>query len=108
MGAILTTSSTLNCPHGGTVTASPGSAHTKAGSAILRSSDSFVIGACSFQISGAPHPCTSVKWIVTAMKVKDGGDPVLTDASVGLCVAGDQAPQGAVLISPDQTKAKAL
>ena len=38
----------------------------------------------------------------------DGGDFVLDEASVGLCVAGDQAPQGAVLILATQPQVSGL
>ncbi len=49
-----------------------------------------------------------MNWIVTAAKVTHGGDPVLTEASVGLCIAADQAPQGVVLITATQALASGL
>jgi hypothetical protein len=39
-----------------------------------------------------------VQWVQTALRSKAIGDFTLTEASVGLCVAPDQAPQGTVLI----------
>ncbi len=108
MPALLTASSTLQCPHGGTVTASPGSTKAQVDAAVLRGSDTFSIAGCAFSLPSGPHPCTSVNWIVTAAKVTHGGDPVLTEASVGLCIAADQAPQGVVLITATQALASGL
>jgi hypothetical protein len=102
MPALLTSASTMMCPHGGSVIAAPGSARADAGAPILRASDSFTIAGCSFAPGGTLHPCVSVNWQVTATNVKHGGDVVLNESSVGLCIAGDQAPQGTVLISGTQ------
>jgi hypothetical protein len=102
MPALLTAASTLMCPHGGTVIATPSSTRAAAGSPILRGSDTFTIAGCTFQVSGAPNPCVSVSWVQTASRVQHAGDFVLNEASVGLCLAGDQAPQGTVLIAATQ------
>jgi hypothetical protein len=102
MPALLTTDSIMLCPHGGTVIATPGSTRASAGAPVLRGSDTFTIVGCPFPPTGPPHPCVSVNWDVTAQRVKHGGDFVLNEASVGLCVAGDKATQGAVLITATQ------
>jgi hypothetical protein len=102
MPALLTVASTMICPHGGTVIATPGSPRAQARSPILRGSDTFVIVGCSFNVAGAPNPCVSVRWVQTATRVKHGGDLVLNEASVGLCLSGTQAPQGTVLIAATQ------
>ena len=104
MPALLTVASSMMCPHGGTVTATPGSTRASAGAPVLRGSDTFVIAGCTFQISGAPSPCVSVNWVQTATRVKHGGDFVLNQASVGLCQAATQAPQGTVLIAATQAQ----
>ena len=104
MPALLTTASVLICPHGGSVIATPGSTRASAGAPILRGSDSFTIAGCSFAPGGALHPCVSVNWIVTATRVRHGGDFVLNQSSVGLCIAADQTPQGAVLINSTQAQ----
>jgi hypothetical protein len=108
MPALLTAASTMMCPHGGTVIATPGSSAASAGAPILRGSDSFTIAGCAFVIAGAPHPCVSVNWVQTATRVKHGGDLVLNQASLGLCIAGDQAPQGTVLITATQPQVSGL
>jgi hypothetical protein len=106
MPALLTVASTLMCPHGGTITASPGATKATADAVVLRASDSFSIAGCGFNVSGAAQPCTAVQWISTAQKVQHGGDFVLTEASVGLCLG--PAPQGTVLVAATQSKVSGL
>jgi len=108
MGNLLTTASSLLCPHGGTVSAVSANTRAKAGDFVLRSSDTFTIAGCPFTLPSGPHPCMTVQWIVAALRTKVLGDPVLTSDSVGLCNAADQAPQGTVLINSTQTKASGL
>ena len=108
MPPLLTVASTLTCPHGGMVTATPGSVRAQAASPILRSSDTFVIAGCVFNVAGAPHPCVSVNWVQAATRVQHGGDFVLNQSSVGLCVAADQTPQGPVVIAETQASVSGL
>jgi hypothetical protein len=108
MPALLTTATTMNCPHGGIVTATSGSTRATADAAILRGSDSFTIAGCTFAPGGVAHPCVSVQWVQTAQRVWHGGDLVLNEASVGLCLAGDQSPQGPVTISSTQQQVSGL
>jgi hypothetical protein len=108
MPALLTAASTLMCPHGGTVVATPGSTKAMADAPVLRGSDTFVIAGCPLVIATVPHPCVSINWMQTATRVKHGGDFALNEASVGLCVAADQTPQGAVVIAATQAKVSGL
>ena len=95
----------MMCPHGGTVTATTGNTRAKAaGAFLLRASDTFTIAGCALNIAGAPHPCVQVRWVQPALQGKAGGDFLLNEASVGLCVAPDQAVQGTVLILATQPK----
>jgi hypothetical protein len=103
MPYLLTTSSALMCPHGGTVTVTTSNTKAQAGGAfLLRASDVFTIAGCAFNIGGVPHPCVQVQWVVPAAKSKAAGDFTLTEASDGLCVAADKAVQGTVLILTTQ------
>ena len=108
MAQLLTTASTMMCPHGGQVQAVSSNARAKAGAPILRSSDTFTIAGCPLNISGAPHPCVTVQWVKSNIRSKAVGDFMLASDSVGLCLAGDQAPQGTVIISSTQAKASGL
>ncbi|MBM4318416.1 MAG: hypothetical protein FJ125_00280 [Deltaproteobacteria bacterium] len=109
MGAFLTTASTLQCPHGGSVQLS--SSNTRAladGAAILRAGDTFTISGCPFMIGSSSHPCVRVQWVVTAQRNQAAGDRALTEDSVGLCLAADSAPQGTVIVASTQRKAAGL
>jgi hypothetical protein len=106
MGRLLTTASTLQCPHGGAVSIASSNAHAKAdGAFIARASDTFTVGGCPFTLV-APHPCAQVQWITSALRVRAAEDSALTEESVGLCLAADGAPQGAVLVVDAQTEAQ--
>jgi hypothetical protein len=107
MSDVLTAASTMMCPHGGTVMPVPGSTRAIAGAPILRSSDTCTIAGCAFAPGGVPSPCVTVQWTAPAARVTHGGDPVLTEASVGLCLAATQAPQGTVLIASTQAQVSA-
>ena len=109
MAGLLNTSSTLMCPHGGTVSAISSNTKTKAGgSYVLRSSDTFTIAGCPFALGPTPHPCVQVRWVQTSLKSKVVSDSTLTASSVGLCVAADQAVQGTVLIQTTQSQVSGL
>lgn len=100
MAALLTSSSILMCPHGGTVSAVTSNFQVKAGGDfVLRQSDTFLVAGCPFVIPpGVPQPCLQVLWVEAALQTQAVGDFVLTEESVGLCVADDLAVQGTVLI----------
>ncbi len=108
MSQLITTQSTLQCPHGGTV--SIASANTKvkaAGAPLALASDTFTISGCPFQIpvgtGSVPHPCVRVQWVVPNIKTK-AGNATLSTNSKGICLAADQAPQGEVLFVNTQTQ----
>ena len=100
MAGLLTTSSILMCPHGGTVTATTSNTKVKAGGDFaLRASDTFLIAGCPFILGLVPHPCVQVQWVQPDVQSQVVGDFTLSEQSVGLCVAADQAVQGTVLIN---------
>jgi hypothetical protein len=108
MGNYLTATSTLMCPHGGTVMPVPANAKVSlGGDPIVLATDTFPIGGCPFA-PVSPHPCVQVKWIVTALRATaDGAQPLSTD-SVGLCTAADGAVQGPVMIQATQAAVSGL
>jgi hypothetical protein len=100
----LTTADVMMCPHGGTVTLASSNARTSAGGGfVLRPGDTFTIAGCAFSTPLGPHPCVTVAWSAPAT-ARAAGDAILTQSSVGLCKAADQAVQGAVLIQKTQVK----
>lgn len=106
MPALITTASTLQCPHGGPVIGAPGSTQATADAVVLRATDTFTIAGCPFNVAGGPSPCLTVQWMSAATKVRHGGDFVLTSASVGLCIGA--APQGVVLVTATQARVSGL
>jgi hypothetical protein len=81
----VTASTTMKCPHGGSVRGTPSFVTPFGGAPLLRPSDKYVIAGC-------PHvlgPCVTVRWLTTA--------PVLDHSSVGLCLTAKGASQGQVM-----------
>lgn len=96
MANFLNASSQLMCPHGGTVSAMTQNSQAKAGGDfIVCDSDQFMIAGCPFMMGTVPHPCMQIQWLQPATMGKASQNFALLESSVGLCVAGDQAPQGA-------------
>jgi hypothetical protein len=109
MAGLLNGSSIMMCPHGGMVTAISSNTRVQAaGGFILRSSDTFIIAGCPFVLALAPHPCATVNWVQPDTRSQVVGDFTLSEESVGLCVAPDQAVQGAVLITFTQPRVSGL
>jgi hypothetical protein len=79
------------------------------GGYLARSADTFIIAGCAFTIPpGVPSPCVQVQWVQTAEESQTMGDFNLTEASVGLCLAATQAPQGPVIISATQQQVSGI
>jgi hypothetical protein len=66
--------------------------------------DQYLIAGCVFNVSGAPHPCVRVQWLVPAVRVTASLMPLILQTSVGLCLAADQAPQGPPVVSSTQPR----
>jgi hypothetical protein len=99
MGALLNRAAQLMCPHGGKVQITTTNTKTKAGGDyVVRAGDTYLITGCPFVVGIPPHPCVSIRWVVTAFQSKAVSDSCLTTDSVGLCIAADQAVQGTVTI----------
>ena len=108
MPPLLTAASTMMCPHGGTVIATPSQTKALAGGApILQASDTCVIAGCAFAPGGVPMPCVSVQWSTPAQRTQTTS-PSLHESSVGLCLAATMAPQGAVLIVATQSQGSGI
>ena len=108
MAGLLTTSSSMQCPHGGMVNVISSDTRVQAVSSfVLRSSDTFTIAACPFN-PGTPHPCVQVQWVQSSLKSQAMDDFTLTEESVGLCVAADMAVQGTVRINFTQAQGSGL
>jgi hypothetical protein len=109
MSAFLTSASVLMCPHGGSVQIVPSSTNVQfAGTPAVTASDTFIIAGCAFVIGVVPSPCVTVQWVQPATESTVGNNPTLTEASVGLCLAATQAPQGPVMIVSTQPRVSGM
>ncbi len=103
---ILTTTSTVMCPHGGM--AQLFTTNTKAfvdGAPMLLITDVHPIVGCPFT-PVAYSPCVTIRWLTAATQTLVQQVPVLLQTSVGLCLNAAQAPQGAAIVVQVQQNAK--
>jgi len=95
--------------HGGLVTVAPGSPRVLfSGMPAATMADQYAVAGCVFATGAGPHPCIQVRWLVPAARVFVNGAPVITQGSVGLGVAADQAPQGPPVVASTQPRVIAL
>ena len=105
---ILTTTSTVMCPHGGTailVTANT-EAVIDGAPALLQTDQHFIVG-CPFTPI-AYSPCVTIRWVTGATQTMVHDVPVLLQTSVGLCLNAAQLPQGTAVVVQVQQKAKGI
>lgn len=108
MMPILTTASTVMCPHGGMARLL--TSNTDAvidGAPALLQTDIHPIVGCTFT-PVAYSPCVSIRWVTGATQTAVRQVPVLLQNSVGLCLNAAQAPQGTALVVQVQQRAKGL
>lgn len=100
----------ITCMHGGMVNVVPGSPRVLlSGMPAATLADQYVVAGCIFTLPGpVAHPCVQVRWLVPALRVLANGSPLVTQGSVGLGVAADQAPQGPPVIASTQPRVIAL
>jgi hypothetical protein len=106
---LLTTTSTVMCPHGGQALLS--SSNTRAlvrGAPVLLVTDEHAIAGCAFAPGGVPTPCVKIKWLTGALQCKVDGTPALLQNSVGLTLNALQALQGTAIVVQTQTEALAV
>ncbi len=93
------------CPHAGQVsTISTNARVLVSGMPIATLADTFLVAGCAFNLSGAPHPCVKVQWLVPATRVLVNGQPVILQTSAGLCQSADQTPQGPPIVMATQPR----
>lgn len=106
---ILTTTSSVMCPHAGQ--AQLVTTNTDAivnGSSMLLQTDIHTLTGCTFAPGGVPTPCVTIRWVTGATQTQIRGVPVVLQNSVGLCLNAAQVPQGVALIVQVQTQAKGI
>ncbi|MFH0344331.1 MAG: hypothetical protein ACHBNF_19930 [Chromatiales bacterium] len=103
---ILTTTSTVMCPHAGQ--AQLVTTNTEAlidGAPAVLQTDVHPIVGCTFT-PGFYSPCVTIRWVTGATQTQIRGVPVLLQNSVGLCLNAAQAPQGVAIVAQVQQRAK--
>jgi hypothetical protein len=94
-GPLLHVGATVLCSHGGPAQFVSTNARVLVGGLpVATLADQTLVAGCAFS-PGSPHPCVRVQWLVPAARVFVNGAPALLQTSTGLCLAADQAPQGA-------------
>lgn len=109
MFPILTTVSTILCPHGGTLNLITSNTISLVdGSPMLLVIDVHPITGCPFVVGTKPQPCIVARWMVGATRTNVNYIPVLLTNSVGICFSAEQIPQGPPNIVQVQQKAKGI
>lgn len=104
---LLTTASTIQCPHGGSLTLVTTNTRVSAGARVLTVDDTHLVSGCTHQPGGTQSPCVRVTWSAGANAVSIGGSAALTRASVGSCVNAVGVSQGVAFVANTQRKAAA-
>lgn len=98
MTPILTTSSTVLCPHGGRAQLATTNTDVLIdGTLALLQTDLHPIVGCTFT-PPAIGPCVSIRWLSGSTQTRAAGVPVLLQTSVGLCLNAAQVPLGTALV----------
>jgi hypothetical protein len=104
-GELLTTQSTIQCPHGGQASLKSANSKIQADSAaVMLETDVHDVNGCSFTIGTKYSPCKKIEWKAGAGSVQVNGTAALLKSSVGLCKNGEGAPQGTAIIMNTQMK----
>lgn len=107
-GYLLHVGATAICPHGGQVSIISSNTRVLVSSQpVATQNDTYMVAGCAFTIPPAkPQPCVKVQWLVPASRVKVGGQPVILQASTGLCQSAEQIPQGPPNVLVTQLRVK--
>jgi hypothetical protein len=101
---ILDLGSTIQCPHGGQATVTPGNPRVAVGGNLaLLATDVMTIAGCTFTVGPSPVPCVTIQWSAPALAASVSKTPVLLETSVGVCLNAASAPQGLATINGIQT-----
>lgn len=105
-GFLVHVGATVACPHGGQVqVVSTNARVVVSGTPVATVADQYLVAGCAFTTPGGTfHPCVRVQWLVPAARVLVNGQPAVLQASTGLALAADQAPQGPPLVVATQPR----
>jgi hypothetical protein len=104
---LLTTASTVFCPHGATAVLSTQNARVSAGARVLLASDIHQVVGCGFVTGGERSPCMTIEWKAGARAASIGGTAPLLSSSVGVCKNDKGLDQGVAIVAATQPKVSA-
>lgn len=105
---LLTDGATITCPHAAQTNIISSNGRVKAGGqAVATLSDTYLVSGCPF-VPVKPQPCLTIRWFVTATRIKVNGQPVLLQNSTGLCFSPEQIPNGPPNIVSTQVRVKGI
>lgn len=108
-GNVLTTTSNIQCPHGGKAILFTSNRQIFArGAPALLESDVHTVAGCPFTAGSKYSPCIRIEWSAGASKVTIKGTDVLVKSSVGKCINSERGVQGVAVIINTQMEASAL
>jgi hypothetical protein len=108
MVPILTTTSTIMCPHAGQALPVPTTPGFIDGGQPLVESDLHLVVGCTFAPGGVYTPCVLVRWSAGATMAKASGVPLLLQTSIGVCYNAAQAPQGIAIVVQTQQRVRGI
>lgn len=105
-GPIVHVGATILCPHAGPANViSTNNRVLVSGLPVATLADQFMVAGCAFTIpTGKPQPCVTIQWLTPATRVFVMGQPVILQASTGLCLSAEQIPQGAPIVVTTQPR----
>jgi hypothetical protein len=102
-GFLLHLGATVLCSHGGqAVPTAPNPRVRVSGQPVTTQGAPYTVAGCAFVPPGGNGPCVTAQWVVAALRVRAGGQPVLLQDSQAIC-----APTGTPLtIAVTQVRVK--
>jgi len=109
MPPVVTTSSQVQCMHGGmAVLVTTDSVLMAGGSPVLLATDTPMIAGCAFVVGTVPSPCITIEWAGAATQLTVNGVGVVLETSIGSCINAAGAPQGVAIISGGSSMLEAI
>ena len=103
---LLTTASTVMCPHGGQAVLITSNVDALIdGAPALLETDMHPVAGCPFAPGGVYTPCVVIRWMAGATQTTVHEVPVLLQTSVGICFNAAQSPQGPAVVVQTQQRA---
>lgn len=104
-GPVLHSTASATCPHGGVLNIIAASPRVMvSGLPVAVITDQGIVAGCAFTLPSGPQPCVTTQWLVGATRVLAGGQPVLINPCVALCMSAPQIPGGPPIIAGSQVR----